>query len=65
MQQNPDYKDTKPLSLDQSKAYLQQRQSYQNRNDVQRAYKLAKQDEVARKANQGWMSGFRQITGSI
>lgn len=65
MQQHPDYKDTKPLSFDQSKAYLQQRQSYQNRNDVQRAYKLAKQDEVVRKANQGWMSGFRQITGSI
>jgi hypothetical protein len=64
MQQHPDYQDTKPLSLSQANEYLQKRQSYQNQNDVQRAYKLAKQDEVVRKANQGWMSGFRQITGS-
>ena len=62
MQADPTYNDTKPLSLDQAKNYLQQRQSYQAQNDVQRAYKLAKQDEVARKANQGWMSGFKQIT---
>jgi hypothetical protein len=66
MQEHPDYKDVNPLSLDQANEYLQQRQSYQNKNDVQRAYKLAKQDEVARKANQGWMSGFKQLTsGSI
>ena len=51
MQEHPDYKDVNPLSLDQANEYLQQRQSYQNKNDVQRAYKLAKQDEVARKAN--------------
>jgi hypothetical protein len=63
LQAHPDYNDTKPLSLSQAKDYLQQRQSHQNRNDVHRAYKLAKQDEVARKANQGWMSGFKQITG--
>jgi hypothetical protein len=61
MQADPTYNDTKPLSLDQAKSYLQQRQSYQAQTDVQRAYKLAKQDEVARKANQGWMSGFKQI----
>ena len=63
MQSAPEYNDTKPLSLDQANEYLQQRQSYQNKNDVQRAYKLAKQDEVARKANQSWMSGFKQLTG--
>lgn len=62
MQADPAYNDTKPLSLDQSKEYLQQRQSYQAQNDVHRAYKLAKQDEIVRKANQGWMSGFKQIT---
>ena len=62
MQEHPDYKDVNPLSLDQANEYLQQRQSYQNKNDVQRAYKLAKQDEIARKANQGWMSGFKQLT---
>ena len=62
MQEHPDYKDVNPLSLDQANEYLQQRQSYQNKNDVQRAYKLAKQDEVARKVNQSWMSGFKQLT---
>ena len=63
MQEHPDYKDTNPLSLSQANEYLQQKQSYQNKNDVQRAYKLAKQDEITRKANQGWMSGFKQIAG--
>ena len=62
MQQHPDYQDTTPLSLTQANAYLSQRQSYQDKNDVQRAYKLAKQEEIARKANQGWMSTFKQIT---
>ena len=62
LQADATYNDTKPLSLTQSKEYLQQRQSYQAQNDVQRAYKLAKQDEVARKANEGWMSGFKKIT---
>jgi hypothetical protein len=62
LQADPTYNDTKPLSLDQAKDYLHKRQSYQAQNDVQRAYKLAKQDEVSRKANQGWMSGFKQIT---
>ena len=63
MQQHPDYKDTTPLSLSQANDYLKQRDTFQAKNDVQRAYKLAKQDEVARKANQGWMSGFKQLTG--
>jgi len=61
MQADPTYNDTKPLSLSQAKDYLQQRQSYQAQNDVRRAYKLAKQDEIVRKANQGWMSGFKQL----
>lgn len=61
MQADPVYNDTKPLSLSQAKDYLQQRQSYQAQNDVHRAYKLAKQDEIVRKANEGWMSGFKQI----
>ena len=61
MQADPTYNDTKPLSLSQAKDYLQQRQSYQAQNDVHRAYKLAKQDEIVRKANQGWMSGFKQL----
>ena len=64
LQQHPDYKDINPLSLSQANEYLKQRQSYQNKNDVQRAYKLAKQEETSRKANQEWMSGFKQLTNS-
>ena len=63
LQADPTYNDTKPLSLSQAKEYLQNRHTYQAQNDVQRAYKLAKQDEVVRKANEGWMSGFKQILG--
>ena len=63
LQADPTYNDTKPLSLSQAKEYLQTRHTYQAQNDVQRAYKLAKQDEVVRKANEGWMSGFKQILG--
>ena len=63
MQADPRYNDTKPLSLSQAKDYLQQKESFQAQNDVHRAYKLAKQDEISHKANQGWMSGFKQITG--
>jgi len=65
MQNHPDYKDVNPLSLSQANDYLQQRQSLQSKNDVQRAYKLAKQDEVARKVNESWMSGFKQLTNCI
>lgn len=52
---------SEPLSLKQSNEYLNQRKSYQDKNDVSRAFKLAKQDEQARKANVGWMSGFKQL----
>ena len=52
---------SEPLSLKQSNEYLNQKKSYQDKNDVTRAFKLAKQDEQARKANVGWMSGFKQL----
>lgn len=62
LKQHPDYQDTKPLSLSQANDYLRSKKSHQDKNDVQRAYKLAKQDEIARKANQSWMTGFKQLT---
>jgi hypothetical protein len=62
MQEQPEYRNVTPLSLAQSNDYLKNRQSYQDKTDVQRAYKLARQDELAHKANQGWMSGFKQLT---
>ena len=56
------YNDVKPPSLTQSKDYLQQRELLEGKSDVSRAYKLAKQEEVAKKANQGFMSEFQQLT---
>ena len=52
---------SEPLSLSQANEYLNQKKSFQDKNDVTRAFKLAKQDEQARKANVGWMSGFKQL----
>lgn len=51
-----------PLSLTQANAYLNQRKENEIRNDVNRAFKLAKQDEQSRKANMGWMSNFKQLS---
>ena len=47
-----------PLSLTQSKDYLEKQKYADSKNDVHRAFKLAKQDEEARKKNEGWMSHF-------
>ena len=55
---------TQPLSLQQSKQYLAERKGTQDKNDVRRAFELAKQDEAARKANQEWMSNFKRLTNS-
>jgi hypothetical protein len=63
MRRDPEYNNTKPLSYDQSKAYLNQRSEMTSKQDVSRAFNLAKQDEAMKKANVGFMSGFRQLTG--
>lgn len=55
------YNDVKPPSLIQSKDYLQQRELLEGKTDVSRAYKLAKQEEIAKKANQGFMSEFQRL----
>ena len=51
-----------PLSLEQSNVYLQRRQGMEDKMDVTRAFKLAKQDESVKKANQNWMSGIQLLT---
>lgn len=51
-----------PLSTQQSTDYLRQKQSMVDKMDVTRAFKLAKQDEEVRKANQNWMSGIQLLT---
>ena len=48
-------------SIEQSKNYLSQRNSEQSRSDVERAYKLAKQDELAREMNNKWWGKVKQI----
>lgn len=55
------YNDVKPPSMSQSAEYLKQRDLLQSRTDVSRAYMLAKQEECAQKANQGFMNEFHRI----
>ena len=61
MRRNPNYNDTTPMSLDQAKDYLKQRDQAQNKSDMNRAYKLAKQDEVIEQVNKNVMSRFKLL----
>jgi hypothetical protein len=65
LQRSSDYQNIKPLSQVQAKEYLEQRNYNESKNDVQRAFKLAKQDEEARKANDGWMSKFKTLLPKV
>ena len=56
--------DTVPLSLQQAKSLLGAQKSLQNQNDMQRAFKLAQQDEDARKKSDAWLSSFKQLKNS-
>ena len=51
----------KPLSLEQGNKYLQQRLGDQDKQDTRRAFRLARQELAAQKANENWMSGFKRI----
>ena len=53
---------TRPLSLDQAKNYLTNRENMQAENDVRRAYKLAQQDEIAKDINKKWWGQLKRIT---
>jgi len=48
--------------MNQSTDYLQKKQTLQDKMDVTRAFKLAKQDEQVRNANQKWLSSIQMIT---
>ena len=61
MERTIEEKNNRPLSLEQGNNYLSQRQGEQDKSDTRRAFRLARQDEAARKANESWMSGFKQI----
>jgi len=54
--------DTTPISLDQSNQYLNNKKDLNNKVDMQRAFKLAKQDEENRILNQNWIGSFKQLT---
>jgi hypothetical protein len=62
MQRSSEYQNITPLSIDQAKSYLAQKQYGESKNDVNRAFSLAKQDEEARKAKEGLMSKFKKLT---
>jgi len=61
MRRNTEYNDTKPMALEQAREYLKNRDKAQNKNDMNRAYKLAKQDEVYEQVNKNVMSQFRGL----
>jgi hypothetical protein len=62
LQRSSEYQDITPLSEGQARAYLAQKHYGESKNDVHRAFTLAKQDEEARKANEGWLSQFKKLT---
>jgi hypothetical protein len=62
LQRSSDYQNIAPLALSEATEYLQQKKYSDSKNDVHRAFKLAKQDEEVRKANDGWMSNFKRLT---
>ena len=55
------YNDVKPPSMTQSAEYLKQRDLLLSKTDVSRAYKLAKQEEISRKANEGFLNEFQRL----
>lgn len=54
--------DTSPLSEKQSEHFLREKQAMMDKTSMNRAFKLAKQEEEVRKANQNWMSGIQLLT---
>ena len=61
MRRNASYNDTTPMALDQAKEYLKQRDQMQNKSDMNRAYKLLKQDEVYEQVNKNMMVQFKGL----
>lgn len=62
LQRSSEYQNITPISLRQSKDYLEKQKYNDSKYDVHRAFKLAKQDEASRKVNDGWMSQFKKLT---
>ena len=56
-----DNQDTTPLSLQQSRQYLQQRDNTENKLSMQRAFSLIKRDIEVEKSNEQWWSNLRKL----
>jgi hypothetical protein len=54
--------DTTPLSLQQANQYLNNNKEQDAKQDIDRAYKLARQDEQVNKANDNWWSSIKNLT---
>lgn len=61
-QRSSAYQDTAPMAIEQARTYLAQKQYGESKNDVNRAFTLAKQDEEARKKKEDLLSNFKRLT---
>jgi len=62
LQRSSDYQNIAPLAVAQAQEYLAQKKYGESKNDVHRAFKLAKQDEEARKGREGLMRQFKTLS---
>ena len=53
--------DITPLSLAKASEQLSNNKDIESQKDIERAYKLAKQDEQVQKANDGWWASIRAL----
>lgn len=51
-----------PMTIEQSKKYLDENKELESKNDLERAYKLAKEDEKVKKINNSWWSKLKQLS---
>ena len=61
LRRHRDETSVKPMTKEESMRYLSERKDREGKNDVLRAFRLAKQDEQVKRANDGWMSSFKRI----
>ena len=65
LQRSSDYQNITPLAVAQAQEYLAQKKYGESKNDVHRAFKLAKQDEEARKGRDGLMRQFKTLLPKV
>jgi len=54
--------DIVPLSYNQATDYLNRKKELETKTDIERAYKLARQEEDVRKINNNWWSKIKYLT---